>query len=322
MSRDLRLVFMGTSAFAVPALEALAALPHPLVAVYTQPPRPAGRGQHERRSAVHEAADRLGLAVRTPASLKDTAAQAAFSDLAPDLAIVASYGLLLRRPILEAPALGCFNIHASVLPRWRGAAPIQRAIEAGDTTTGITVFRMEEGLDTGPMLVRRTIAIRPGETAGALHDRLADLARRLVPGFVAGLVAGTLAETPQDDSLATYAKKLDKAEARLDFTADAATLARRVRAFDPWPGTWCEVGAERLAVLEATVAEGNGIPGEVVGLPLRVACGDGALDIVRVKRQGRKAMTAAELQRGFAIPVGTRLGPVGTRLGLLGTRPG
>jgi methionyl-tRNA formyltransferase len=305
---------MGTSAFAVPALEALAAMAHDLVAVYTQPPRPAGRGQRERRSAVHEAADRLGLEVRTPASLKDEAAQAAFRALEPDLAIVASYGLLLRRPILAAPRLGCFNLHASILPRWRGAAPIQRAIEAGDTTTGITIFRMEEGLDTGPMLVRREIAIRKDDSAGALHDRLADLAGRIVPGFVDGLLAGTLAETPQDEARTCYARKLEKAEARLDFTAPAAVLERRVRAFDPFPGTWCMVGDERLAVLEARIAEepvgdARGAPGEVVGLPLRIACGEGVLDVLRVKRQGRNAMSAAELQRGFAIPLGTRLGP-------------
>ena len=299
---------MGTSAFAVPALEALAALPHDLVAVYTQPPRPAGRGQRERRSAVHEAADRLGLEVRTPASLKDEAAQVAFRALAPDIAIVASYGLLLRRPILDAPRRGCFNLHASVLPRWRGAAPIQRAIEAGDTTTGITIFRMEEGLDTGPMLVRQTIAIRKDDTAQALHDRLADLARRLLPGFVDGLVAGKLDETAQDESQACYARKLDKAEARLDFSASASLLERRVRAFDPFPGTWCMVGQERLAVLEARVAEGSGAPGEVVGLPLRIACAEGVLEVTRVKRQGRNAMTAADLQRGFPIPLGTRLG--------------
>jgi methionyl-tRNA formyltransferase len=304
---------MGTSAFAVPALETLAAMAHDLVAVYTQPPRPAGRGQRERRSAVHEAADRLGLAVRTPPSLKDEAAQAAFQELAPDLAIVASYGLLLRRPILAAPRLGCFNVHASILPRWRGAAPIQRAIEAGDTTTGITIFRMEEGLDTGPMLVRRAIAIRKDDTAGTLHDRLADLGGKIVPGFVDDLVAGTLAEIPQNDAEACYARKLDKAEGRLDFTAPAAVLERRVRAFDPFPGTWCMAGDERLAVLEARigeelVGEGQGTPGEVVGLPLRIACGEGVLDVVRVKRQGRTAMSAAELQRGFAIALGTRLG--------------
>jgi methionyl-tRNA formyltransferase len=307
VTEPLRLVFMGTSAFAVPALDALAALPHDLVAVYTQPPRPAGRGQCLQRSAVHEAAERLGLEVRTPATLKDEAAQAAFADLDADIAIVASYGLLLRKAILDAPRLGCFNVHASILPRWRGAAPIQRAIEAGDTTTGITIFRMEEGLDTGPMLLRRTIPIRQGETAGGLHDRLADLARLLLPGFVDGLVAGSLVETPQDDSEATYARKLDKAEARLDFAAQAALLERRVRAFDPWPGTWCMAGDERLAVLEARAVAGRGNPGEVVGLPLAIACGEGVLDVVRVRRQGRKAMTAAELQRGFALPVGTRL---------------
>lgn len=299
---------MGTSAFAVPALERLAGLPHGIVAVYTQPPRPAGRGQHERKSAVHEAADRLGLPARTPATLKDADAQAAFRALAADLVIVASYGLLLRRPILESPRLGCFNIHASLLPRWRGAAPIQRAIEAGDRTTGITLFRMEEGLDTGPVLLREAVEIGANETAGGLHDRLALLGASMLPRFIDGLVAGTLAEEAQDEALACYARKLDKAEARLDFQQPAETLARRIRAFDPWPGTWCMAGDERLAILAAEAIEGKGEPGTVVGPPLKIACGEGLLDVAQVRRQGRKAMTTAELQRGFPLPPGTRLG--------------
>ncbi len=298
---------MGTSAFAVPALRSLAALGHELVAVYTQPPRPAGRGHQPRLTPVHEAAIALGLDVRTPASLKGDEAQAAFLALRPDLVIVASYGLLLRRPVLEAPGLGCFNIHASLLPRWRGAAPIQRAIEAGDAVSGITLFRMEEGLDTGPMLVRRELEIGAGETAGELHDRLAALAADMLPGFVADLAAGRLAEEPQDDSLACYARKLDKAEARLDFTQPAPVLERRIRAFDPWPGSWCLAGKERLAILEARPAEGEGEPGTIIELPLTVACGEGALELVRVRREGRKPVTTPELQRGFPLPVGTRL---------------
>jgi methionyl-tRNA formyltransferase len=298
---------MGTSAFAVPALEAMAALPHEVVAVLTQPPRPAGRGQRERRSAVHETAERLGLEVRTPASLKDEASQAAFRALDADIAIVASYGLILRRPILDAPRLGCFNLHASLLPRWRGAAPIQRAIEAGDTESGITIFRMEEGLDTGPMLRRAALAIEPQETASSLHDRLANLAAAVLPEVIEAIAGGTAPEEPQDDALACYAKKLDKAEARLDFTAPATLLERRIRAFDPWPGTWCMAGQERLNILAARVVPGNGEPGEVVGLPLQLACGEAVLDVTRVKRQGRKAMSAADLQRGFTIPLGMRL---------------
>ncbi len=298
---------MGTSAFAVPALEASASLPHELVAVYTQPPRPAGRGQQPRRSAVYETAERLGLEVRTPASLKDAASQAAFAGLAADIAIVASYGLILRRPILEAPRLGCFNLHASLLPRWRGAAPIQRAIEAGDSESGITVFRMEEGLDTGPMLRRAPLSIGPTETASSLHDRLAALAAEILPETLDAIADGTVLEEPQDEALACYAKKLEKAEARLDFTAPAALLERRIRAFDPWPGTWCLAGQERLNILEARVVSGSGEPGEVVGLPLQIACGEAVLDVTRVKRQGRKAMSAADLQRGFTIPLGMRL---------------
>lgn len=305
--KALRLVFMGTSAFAVPALEAMAALPHDLVAVYTQPPRPAGRGQKARQSPVHETAERLGLEVRTPVSLKDEASQSAFRALDADIAIVASYGLILRRPILEAPRLGCFNLHASLLPRWRGAAPIQRAIEAGDRETGITIFRMAEGLDTGPMLRRAPLAIGPTETTASLHDRLAALAADILPDTLAAIEGGTASEEPQDDSLACYAKKLDKAEARLDFTAPASLLERRIRAFDPSPGTWCLAGQERLTILEARVVQGSGEPGEVVGRPLQVACGEAVLDITRVKRQGRKAMSAADLQRGFTIPLGMRL---------------
>jgi methionyl-tRNA formyltransferase len=298
---------MGTSPFAVPALEAMAALPHDVVAVYTQPPRPAGRGHRERCSAVHETADLLGLEVRTPASLKDEASQAAFRALDADIAIVASYGLILRRPILDAPRLGCFNLHASLLPRWRGAAPIQRAIEAGDDETGITVFRMEEGLDTGLMLRREPLAIGPRETASSLHDRLASLAAGVLPEVIEAIASGTAHEEPQDEALACYAKKLDKAEARLDFTASATLLERRIRAFDPWPGTWCMVGQERLTILEARVVPGSGEPGEVVGLPLQLACSEAVLDVTRVKRQGRKAMSAADLQRGFTIPLGMRL---------------
>ena len=303
----LRLVFMGTSDFAVPALRTLAGLPHELLAVYTQPPRPAGRGHRPRRTAVHEAAEALDLPVRTPASLRDEEARRAFLALRPDLVLVAAYGLLLRRPVLEAPRLGCFNIHASLLPRWRGAAPIQRAIEAGDEVTGITLFRMEEGLDTGPMLVRRPLEIGARETGGALHDRLAALAAAMLPGFIADLAAGRLREEAQDEGGASYAKKLTKAEARLDFSAPAAVLERRIRAFDPWPGTWCAAGGERLAVLEAGVVEGRGEPGRVIGAPLTVACGRDALALLRVRREGRKPVTAAELQRGFPLPVGTHL---------------
>lgn len=306
----MRLVFLGTSAFAVPALQAMAALPHEVVAVYTQPPRPAGRGHRERRSPVHETAERLGLEVRTPASLKDEASRQAFRALDADIAIVASYGLILRRPILDAPWHGCFNLHASALPRWRGAAPIQRAIEAGDDETGVTIFRMAEGLDTGPMLRREPLAIRPDETASSLHDRLAELAAGIVPEVIEAIASGTAEEEPQDEALACYAKKLDKAEARLDFTAAASLLERRIRAFDPWPGTWCTAGQERLNILEARVVASvgePGEPGEVVGLPLQIACGEGVLDITRVTRQGRKAMSAADLQRGFTIPLGMRL---------------
>lgn len=304
----LRLIVMGTAEFTVPSLELLARGPHAVLAVYSQPPRPAGRGQKERKTPVHLAAERLGLAVRTPPRLKDPAVQEEFRALGADLAVVGAYGLLLPRPILDAPRLGCINLHASLLPRWRGAAPIQRAILAGDTETGISIFRMEEGLDTGPVYAMRAIGIGPRETAGGLHDRLAALAAEMLPEVLDALEHGTATATPQPAEGVTYATKIDKAEARLDFAKSAAELDRVVRAFDPFPGAWCACGDERLVVHEALPVDGQGEPGEVIGRPLTVACGEGALALTRVQRAGRRPMSAEELQRGFPIPPGTRLG--------------
>jgi methionyl-tRNA formyltransferase len=306
---SLRLVFMGTSAFAVPSLERLVATQHGVASVYTQPPRPAGRGMLERRTPVHEAALRLGLPVRTPASLRrPPEIQAEFAALAADLAVVAAYGLLLPQPILDAPRLGCINLHGSLLPRWRGAAPIQRAIMAGDTETGISIFAMEAGLDTGPVYARRPYAIPERATAGKVHDDLALLAADMLPQVIGAIAAGTLRAVPQDDEGVTYAPKIEKEEGRLDFDRPAPVLDRRIRALTPWPGCFCTLHGERLNVLEAEPVQGpTGRPGQIVLPPLTVACGEGALRITRVQRAGRRAMSAEELGRGLRLEPGLQL---------------
>jgi methionyl-tRNA formyltransferase len=302
---------MGTSPFAVPSLERLAALGYPILAAYTQPPRPAGRGHKIHRSALHEAAERLGIEVKTPRTLRDPEVQAEFGATGADLAVVGAYGLLLPKAILDAPRLGCVNLHGSLLPRWRGAAPIQRAILAGDAQSGISVFQMEEGLDTGPVYAMRPVPIGPGTTASELHDRLATLAAEMIPGIVDKLAAGTLRPEPQPEEGVTYAHKLRREEGLIDFAEPAAMVERRLRALNPWPGCHTEVAGERLMLLEGKVeadAPAGAGPGTVVGLPLTVACGEGALRLTRVQRAGRKAMGAEELQRGFVVPVGSRLG--------------
>ncbi len=302
-----RLLFMGTGAFGVPSLERLVRR-HRVLAVYTQPPRPAGRGHGVRRSAVHEAAARLGIDdIRTPPSLKPPEVRAEFAAFGADLAVVAAYGLLLPGSVLEAPRAGCVNIHASLLPRWRGAAPIQRAIEAGDERTGVSFFVMDEGLDTGPVLAMFETPIGPEMRAGVLHDLLAELAAGHVAEVVEGYLSGELRPRPQPTVGATYAKKLRKEEGHLDFTAPAALLERRIRAFDPWPGCWCFWRGTRIRVLEARVVPGAGEPGTVIALPLTVACGEGALAVTRVQREGRRPMGAEDLQRGFSIPLGAHL---------------
>ena len=305
---SLRLVFMGTAGFAVPSLEALAAGPHRLVAVYTQPPRPAGRGLRARSSPVETAAQGLGLPVRRPASLRIPDTQEEFRALAADLAVVAAYGLILPPPILAAPRLGCINLHASLLPRWRGAAPIQRALLAGDRETGISVFQMEPGLDTGPLLAMERIAIGPASSAQSLHDELAALAARMVGPVVDDLAAGRATARPQPEDGVTYAAKVDKAEGRLDWTQPAAVLERRLRALNPWPGCWTELEGQRLRVLAAEVATGHGVPGEVLDERLTIACGDGALRLTRIQPAGGSAMPSAPFLRGHKIPVGARLG--------------
>lgn len=308
MTRRIRLVVMGTTGFVVPSLERLHALGHEIVAVYTQPPRPKGRGQRQAVTQAHAAAERLGLEVRTPRTLRDPEAQAAFAGLAADLAVVGAYGLILPQAILAAPRLGCINLHASILPRWRGAAPIERAILAGDPETGVSIFQMEAGLDTGPVYATRRMALAPDATAAAVHDALARLAAELAPEVVAGLAAGSLEPVPQPETGITYAPKLARDEGRLDFTAPAAAIARRLRALNPAPGCWCEVRGERLLLLAGAPVTGSGEPGTVIGLPLTIACGEGALAVRLAQRAGRKAMPPDELQRGFPLPPGTRLG--------------
>jgi methionyl-tRNA formyltransferase len=301
----LRLAFMGSPDFAVPALRALHEAGHKIAAVYCQPPRPAGRGQAVRRCPVHEAADALGLLVRTPARLRrDEAEHAAFRALDLDAAVVAAYGLILPQAMLDAPRRGCLNIHASLLPRWRGAAPIQAAILAGDTETGITIMQMDAGLDTGAMLARESVPITPSTTAATLHDALAAIGARLV--------LRTLAENPppvpQPEDGATYAPKLTRDDGRLDWTHDAASLDRQVRALNPWPGTFTTMGDTVLKVLAAAPAEGQGAPGTVLDDALRIACGTGALRLLRVQAPGRAAMPAADFLRGRPVPPGTVLG--------------
>jgi methionyl-tRNA formyltransferase len=300
---------MGTPDFAVPALRALAAAGHEIAAVYTQPPRPAGRGQQARPSPVQAVAESHGWPVRTPARLKDPAAQQAFAALNLDAAVVVAYGLLLPRPVVAAPRLGCLNVHASLLPRWRGAAPIQRAILAGDAQTGISIMQMDEGLDTGPILAQRAIPIASTETASTLHDRLAALGAEMIVAAVAGRAAGSLHPRPQPAEGVTYAGKLSRAEARLDWRRPAVDLERQVRAFAPWPGATFQANGETIKVLAADVTEGEAgvAPGTILDDRLTVACGGGVLRPARVQRGGRAACATAAFLRGFPIPPGSRL---------------
>ena len=297
----MRLVFMGTPVFASVALKALIEAGHDILAVYSQPPRPAGRGYAEKRSAVHELALNQGLAVRTPASLKTSDEQDAFRALGADAAVVAAYGLLLPRPVLEGPTHGCFNIHASLLPRWRGAAPIQRAIMAGDTETGVTIMKMDQGLDTGPMCRIGRIAIAADMTAGVLHDALAELGAKLI--------VETLAEFPphcvgQPEDGVTYAKKIDKAETRIDFSCDAVRVRNHIHGLSPFPGAWCMVAGARVKVLHCEVVEGSGAAGTVLDDRLRIACGAGAVRFLKIQREGKAPMEAEAFLRGFAVKAG------------------
>ncbi len=305
----MRLVYMGTPDFAVPALSALLAAGHDVACVYTQPPRPAGRGQKEQRSPVYELAAARGLPVRTPASLKGEAAQREFADLKPDAAVVAAYGLILPKAVLAAPRLGCFNIHASRLPRWRGAAPIQRASMAGDGETGITIMQMDEGLDTGAMLRQARTPIGPDDTAQTLHDRLAEIGATEIVAALRDLAAAAVRPRPQPADGVTYAAKLSREDGRLDWTRPAAVLERQVRAFDPWPGAWFEHGGERIKVLAAKPVRGvTGEPGTIVAAGPVVACGEEGLQLLRLQRPGKAPLEAGVFLRGYPLPAGSRLG--------------
>lgn len=305
---SLRLVFMGTPDFAVPALAALIAAGHEIAAVYTQPPRPAGRGHKLQPSPVHRLADAHGIPVRTPRSLRKAEAQEEFAALTADAAVVAAYGLILPPAILEAPRLGCINLHASLLPRWRGAAPIQRAIMAGDAETGITVMQMDEGLDTGGMLLRQSVPIGPEATAGSLHDDLAAIGGPLIVRTLDEVAAGRLRAEPQPDTGITYAEKIDKAEAGIDWSRSAAALDCHIRGLSPFPGAWFEHDGVRIKVLLSEPADGAGEPGLVLDDRLTVACGEGAVRLKRLQRAGKAAMDVDDYQRGRAISAGTRLG--------------
>ena len=297
---NLRLVFAGTPEFAAVHLNGLIEAGLTPAAVYSQPDRPSGRGKKLTASPVKQLALRAGLPVHQPASLKSGEAQAELAALRPDLLIVVAYGLILPQPVLDIPRLACLNVHASLLPRWRGAAPIQRAIEAGDRETGITIMRMDAGLDTGPMLAARRVAIGPRITAGELHHNLADAGVPLLLEVLANL-AGALADArPQDDALATYAPKIEKAEARLDWTCSATALDRKIRAFNPFPVCWTQLDDQRIRIWEAEPAAGQGVPGTLLAAEdsgLRIACGDGALRLTRLQLAGGKPLPVSALLR-------------------------
>jgi methionyl-tRNA formyltransferase len=306
----MRIAFLGTSEFAVPALQALVDAGHDVLAVYTRAPKPAGRGQQERKTPVHQLAGRLGLPVRTPKTLKTDEEAAAFTALDLDAAVVVSYGHILTKAFLDAPVLGCVNIHGSLLPRWRGAAPIHRAILAGDAETGVTTMRMDEGLDTGPMLLAERTPISAGDTAETVHDRLAAMGATLIVSTLDGLVRRSIDPTPQPDEGVTYAHKLGKEESVLDWRRPAAELERKVRAFHPWPGTSFTFNGEAIKVLGAALTLAGGAPGTVTiardGFPV-VACGTGGLRLLKLQRPGKSAQAADAFLRGFALPAGTVL---------------
>ncbi|KRB81272.1 methionyl-tRNA formyltransferase [Sphingomonas sp. Root710] len=302
----MRIAFMGTPDFAVPTLDALVAAGHDVAAVYCQPPRPAGRGKALMPSPVQKRAETLGVEVRHPVTLRDAEAQAAFAALGLDVAIVAAYGLILPQAILDAPRHGCLNVHGSILPRWRGAAPVQRAILAGDDITGVTIMQMERGLDTGPMLARVETSI-DRKTAGELTDEIARSGAALMVAVLADLPG--YPPTPQPEAGVTYAAKIDKAESKINFHEPAGQVERQVRAFNPAPGAWVQYQGERIRILACDVIDSQGLaaPGEVIDDRLTIECMRGAIRPTRVQRAGRAAMDASELLRGFVIPPGAHL---------------
>ncbi|MEG8223072.1 methionyl-tRNA formyltransferase [Sphingomonas sp. HH69] len=300
----MRIIYMGTPDFAVPALDELVTAGHKVVAVYSQPPRPAGRGKALRPSPVHQRAEALGIEVRTPVSLKAPEVQAAFAALDADVAVVAAYGLILPRAILDAPRHGCMNIHASLLPRWRGAAPIQRAVLAGDNVTGVTIMDMEAGLDTGPMRAKYVTSVE-GKTAGALTDELAQAGAALMVEVLDDISLHPA--MPQPEEGVTYAAKIDKAEARIDFTRPAIRVERQIRAFNPVPGAFFEYGGERFRILAAHVEHEDGAAGAMLDDALLIGCGHGAIRPTLIQRAGKAAMTPDDLLRGFDIPARSRV---------------
>lgn len=303
----MRIVFFGTPAFAVPTLTEIIGQGHEVAAVYTQPPRAAGRGMAERKSPVHETADRFSIPVLTPSSLKPTDEADRFAGLAAEAGVVVAYGQILPRAFLDKPMNGCLNLHASLLPRWRGAAPVARAIMAGDAETGVMVMRMEAGLDTGPVAMSERVAISPDVTAGELADRLASLGADLMVRALAALSRGVLSFVPQVAEGATYAKKLDKGETRIDWTRPAKDVHNHIRGLSPDPGAWFEWNGERVKALRSTLASGSGTPGTVLDSGFTVACGDGAVRLLNLQRAGKGALTAADFLRGSPVAAGTRL---------------
>jgi methionyl-tRNA formyltransferase len=304
----LRLVFMGTPDFAVPTLVEIVGAGHEVVAAYTRAPQPAGRGMELRPSEVEREARRLGIEVSTPRTLKTAEAQGAFHAHGADVAVVVAYGLILPKPVLDAPKLGCFNLHASALPRWRGAAPINRAAMAGDTETAVMAMKMEEGLDTGPIAMAERVAIGADMTAGELHDRLSRLGADLMVRMLGALERGSLQLTPQPNEGVTYAAKIDKNETRIDWSKPWKTVHDHCRGLSPFPGAWFELpGAGRIKVLRTTRGEGSGPPGTVLDAHLTIGCGDGAVRIVELQRAGGRPMKAEEFLRGTPVDPGTRL---------------
>ena len=304
----MRIAFMGTPEFSVAVLSELLAAGHDIAAVYTRAPRPSGRGHKLTPSPVHQFAESHGLAVRTPKNFKAQADRDAFAALDLDVAVVVAYGLILPQALLDAPRHGCLNLHASLLPRWRGAAPIQRAIMAGDKQTGVQVMRMEAGLDTGPVMLSEVTPIGPEDTAGTLHDRLAQIAAGLAPRALAALERGALAETPQAETGVTYAEKITPAEARIDWDRPAADVDCHIRGLSPFPGAWFEADGARVKALFSRIADGEGAPGEVLTADGRlvVACREGAAELVTLQRSGKRAQGAEAFLRGFSVSPGDR----------------
>jgi methionyl-tRNA formyltransferase len=308
----LRIVFMGTPEFSVPTLSEMIGAGHDIVAVYSQPPRPAGRGMAEKKSPIHEFAESCGIPVHTPRSLKSAEAQETFRAHQADVAVVVAYGLILPKPVLDAPRYGCLNLHGSKLPRWRGAAPIQRAIMAGDTETAVMVMQMEEGLDTGPVCLTELVPIGSDTTTGELHDELAHRGASLMVRALAALERDSLEMTPQSEDGVTYAAKIDKVEARIDFSKPAAEVHNHIRGLSPFPGAWFEADisgrTERIKVLRSQLAPGShGTAGMVLDDDLLIACGEGAIRLTQLQRAGKKTMSAEEFQRGNHLAKGARL---------------